>query len=180
MVLLRNELNFENVFSESVEGGYEILAVDVFSPYGTLRSIRWLQILPQELLEAPDSMTFKRPESDAGPFRTFRLKTLLEESVRLFPAGCDHGLEGVVDYHILANGGFAQTTWMQRSFGQPEVANDMLKAHFNECFSSARRMLKVPHNLLAFRIPAHELSRSDAQLQRMKLVRYFARRDGLR
>ncbi|WKX95286.1 hypothetical protein Q1695_012048 [Nippostrongylus brasiliensis] len=72
-----------------------------------------------------------------GPFRTFRLKTLLEESVRLFPAGCDHGLEGVVDYHILANGGFAQTTWMQRSFGQPEVANDMLKAHFNECFSSS-------------------------------------------
>ncbi|VDL74369.1 unnamed protein product [Nippostrongylus brasiliensis] len=37
MVLLRNELNFGNVFSESVEGGYEILAVDVFSPYGTLR-----------------------------------------------------------------------------------------------------------------------------------------------
>ncbi|WKY10325.1 hypothetical protein Q1695_002571 [Nippostrongylus brasiliensis] len=26
---------------------------------GKLRSIRWLQILPQELLEAPDSMTFK-------------------------------------------------------------------------------------------------------------------------
>ncbi|VDL87371.1 unnamed protein product [Nippostrongylus brasiliensis] len=71
-----------------------------------------------------------------GLFPTSRLKTLLEESVRLFPAGCDLGGEGVVDYHMLADGGFAQTTRMQRLFEQPKVANDMLKAHFNECFSS--------------------------------------------
>ncbi|WKY06188.1 hypothetical protein Q1695_006413 [Nippostrongylus brasiliensis] len=84
----------------------------------------------------------KGRESDAELFPTSRLKTLLEESVRLFPAGCDLGGEGVVDYHMLADGGFAQTTRMQRLFEQPKVANDMLKAHFNECFSSARRIVE--------------------------------------
>ncbi|VDL86656.1 unnamed protein product [Nippostrongylus brasiliensis] len=162
---------------------------------------------------------------------TSSLKTLLEQSVRLFPASCDLGGEGMVDYHILADGGFAQTSWMQRPFVQSEVVNDMVKAHFNECFSSARRIVEsvfgiitsrfrifqraligseenckllimtalVLHNLLAYRIPAHELlrrypiymnetvertppaadqSRWEAQVQRMRPARYFARRDG--
>ncbi|VDP38049.1 unnamed protein product [Heligmosomoides polygyrus] len=39
-------------------------------------------------------------------FRTSPLKPFLESSVGIFPAAGDLDGEGVVDYHILADGGF--------------------------------------------------------------------------
>uniref|UniRef100_A0A183F823 DDE Tnp4 domain-containing protein n=1 Tax=Heligmosomoides polygyrus TaxID=6339 RepID=A0A183F823_HELPZ len=75
----------------------------------------------------------------------------LESSVGIFPAGGDLDGEGVVDYHILADGGFAQTTWMQRPFRQAEVCSDPLKARFNECFSSARRIVESVFGIICAR-----------------------------
>lgn len=93
----------------------------------------------------------KGRESDSGLFRTSPLKPFLESSVGIFPAGGDLDGEGVVDYHILADGGFAQTTWMQRPFRQAEVCSDPLKARFNECFSSARRIVESVFGIICAR-----------------------------
>ncbi|VDL76064.1 unnamed protein product [Nippostrongylus brasiliensis] len=78
----------------------------------------------------------KGRESDAGLFRTSPLKRLLEACHPLFPEGADLGGEGVVDYHVLADGGFPQRTLLQRPFRRTEIENDLAKAHFNERFSS--------------------------------------------
>ncbi|VDL82196.1 unnamed protein product [Nippostrongylus brasiliensis] len=136
----------------------------------------------------------KGRESDAElPQKTPRT-FFLESSVKNFPIGGDLGGEGPVNYHILSDGGFAQKTWMQRPFRQPECANDPLKLHFNERFSPL-----VLHNLLVDRMPRQELlqrfppipqevtheagsrapASSEAQAQRLRMVEYFARRDGL-
>uniref|UniRef100_A0A183FBI7 DDE Tnp4 domain-containing protein n=1 Tax=Heligmosomoides polygyrus TaxID=6339 RepID=A0A183FBI7_HELPZ len=174
----------------------------------------------------------KGRNSDSGLFRSSPMRKFLERSVENFPRGGDLGGHGYVDYHVLADGGFAQTVWMQRPFRQAEAAQDISKAHFNECFSSARRIVEsvfgiicsrfrifqrpligteehctlivsaalVLHNLLVDRIPSRQLlvrytptiehglrepvsraqGRVEAQEQRMRLVEYFARRDGLK
>ncbi|VDO69944.1 unnamed protein product [Heligmosomoides polygyrus] len=93
----------------------------------------------------------KGRNSDAGLFRTSGLKRFLERAVNNFPTGGDLGGEGAVDYHILADGGFGQLTWMQRPFRQAEVGNDMLKAHFNRCFSSARRIVESVFGIICAR-----------------------------
>ncbi|WKY12083.1 hypothetical protein Q1695_003561 [Nippostrongylus brasiliensis] len=46
-----------------------------------------------------------------------------ESSVKNFPIGGDLGGEGPVNYHILSDGGFAQKTWMQMPFRQPDQAD---------------------------------------------------------
>lgn len=170
--------------------------------------------------------------SDSALFRTSPLKRFLEGAVGQFPYGGDLAGEGHVDYHILADGGFAQATWMQRPFRQAEASSDPLKGHFNECFSSARRIVEsvfgiicarfrvfqrpligsednckliiaaalVLHNLLARdvrpeamlrRFPplaapenreqfSRALERREAQDQRLRMVEFFAKRDGLK
>ncbi|VDP10017.1 unnamed protein product [Heligmosomoides polygyrus] len=68
-----------------------------------------------------------------------------------FPAGGDLGGEGAVDYHILSDDGFGQLSWMQRPIQQGELGNDMLKAHFNHCFSSARLMVESVFGIICAR-----------------------------
>ncbi|WKX96214.1 hypothetical protein Q1695_012566 [Nippostrongylus brasiliensis] len=63
----------------------------------------------------------------------------------------DAGGEGVVDYHVLADGGFPQRTLLQRPFRRTEIENDLAKAHFNERFSSVRRIVKSVFGILSAR-----------------------------
>ncbi|WKX92065.1 hypothetical protein Q1695_010249 [Nippostrongylus brasiliensis] len=189
-----------------VSGGYRIIAFDVGG---------------------------KGKNSDSSLFRMSTLKPFLEEAKSQFPRGGDLNGQGHVDYHVLADGRFAQYSWMQTPFRQTEAANDPLKRHYNECFSSARRIVEsvfgilsvrfrvfqmplcglkmncnlmiitalVLHNLLANRLtpqqmlqryPPHAATyvendgqysrarlRKNAQRQRSRMVKFFARRDGL-
>ncbi|VDO94543.1 unnamed protein product [Heligmosomoides polygyrus] len=75
---------------------------------------------------------------DEAQFHEYRTLMPEEFADLIFPTGGNLDGECVVVYYILAYGGIAQTTWMQRPFAQPEVASDPVKAHFNESFSSAR------------------------------------------
>ncbi|EYC34966.1 hypothetical protein Y032_1226g3770 [Ancylostoma ceylanicum] len=74
--------------------------------------------------------------SDSGLFRTSPINAFLEAHRVDFPPSTPLGDQGVVDYHILADGGFGQTTWIQRPFLQAEAEADERKSHFNKCFSS--------------------------------------------
>ncbi|VDO19484.1 unnamed protein product [Heligmosomoides polygyrus] len=80
-------------------------------------------------------------------FRTSILKSFLERAE--FPGNL--GVDGVVDYHIFADGGFAQQSWMQRPFRHAEVTNDLYKTHFNEVFSSARRTVESVFGIIPAR-----------------------------
>ncbi|VDL67128.1 unnamed protein product [Nippostrongylus brasiliensis] len=159
---------------------------------------------------------------ELGLFRTSPLKRLLEACHPLFPEGADLGGEGVVDYHVLADGGFPQRTWLQRPFMQTEI--EMISPKLTSMNVSVRESSNVRmkfiifqraligsphncklliaatlvlHNLLAQRLTPQQLlaryrprisvsarrqnPRSqpshDAQEQRMRMVRYFARDD---
>ncbi|WKX90430.1 hypothetical protein Q1695_009353 [Nippostrongylus brasiliensis] len=180
---------FSIVLLAIVSGGYRIIAFDVGG---------------------------KGKNSDSSLFRTSALKPFLEEAKSQFPRGGDLNGQGHVDYHVLADGRFAQYSWMQTPFRQTEAASDPLKRHYNECFSSARRIvesvfgilsvrfrvfqrplcgLKMNCNLIiitALRYPSPAAIhvendgqysraglRTNAQRQRSRMVKFFARRDGL-
>lgn len=71
-----------------------------------------------------------------GILRTSPIREYLEHSKVSFPPPADLGGHGIVEYHVLADGGFAQTPWMQRPYQQGQAMRDFKKAHFNKCFSS--------------------------------------------
>ncbi|WKX92290.1 hypothetical protein Q1695_010375 [Nippostrongylus brasiliensis] len=89
--------------------------------------------------------------SDSSLFCTSALKPFLEEAKSQFPRGGDLNGQGHVDYHVLADGGFPQYSWMQTPFRQTEAANDPLKRHYNECFSSAHRVVESVFGILSER-----------------------------
>ncbi|WKX95364.1 hypothetical protein Q1695_012090 [Nippostrongylus brasiliensis] len=115
---------FSIVLLAIVSGGYRIIAFDVGG---------------------------KGKNSDSSLFCTSALKPFLEEAKSQFPRGGDLNGHGHVDYHVLADGGFAQYSWMQTPFRQTEAANDPLKRHYNECFSSARRIVESVFGILSER-----------------------------
>ncbi|EYB88355.1 hypothetical protein Y032_0248g76 [Ancylostoma ceylanicum] len=89
---------------------------------------------------------------DAGILRTSPLRGYLEQAKSVFPMA-EPLVEGGqrVDYHILADGGFAQSTLMQTPFNQAEAAADEVKANFNKRFSGARRIVENVFGILAAR-----------------------------
>ncbi|WKY11178.1 hypothetical protein Q1695_003043 [Nippostrongylus brasiliensis] len=99
---------FSIVLLAIVSGGYRIIAFDVGG---------------------------KGKNSDSSLFCTSALKPSLEEAKSQFPRGGDLNGHGHVDYHVLADGGFAQYSWMQTPFRQTEAANDPLKRHYNYVIS---------------------------------------------
>ncbi|RCN52301.1 transposase, IS4 family [Ancylostoma caninum] len=89
---------------------------------------------------------------DAGILRTSPLRGYLEEANNQFPMAEPLMVGGeTVEYHVLADGGFAQTTLMQTPFNQAEAAADPIKANFNRRFSGARRIVENVFGILATR-----------------------------
>ncbi|VDK44546.1 unnamed protein product [Cylicostephanus goldi] len=89
--------------------------------------------------------------SDSGLFRTSPIRRSLENAKASFPPSAPLGRHGTVEYHVLADGGFPQTSWMQRPFQQQEACRDAKKTHFNECFSSARRVVESVFGIICSR-----------------------------
>ncbi|KIH64498.1 transposase, IS4 family [Ancylostoma duodenale] len=106
--------------------------------------------------------------SDSGLFQTSPINSFLDANKSRFPKPSQLREHGVVDYHILADGGFGQKQWIQRPFPQAEAAADPRKAHFNECFSSARRIVESVFGIVTSRFRVFE--RLQGTPDNMKLI----------
>ncbi|VDO77679.1 unnamed protein product [Heligmosomoides polygyrus] len=63
--------------------------------------------------------------SDSGLFLSSQLKRFLERAAKSFPPPEPLGRHGIVNYHILCDGGFAQILHMQRPYTQTEWESQM-------------------------------------------------------
>ncbi|VDL79389.1 unnamed protein product [Nippostrongylus brasiliensis] len=79
------------------------------------------------------------------------MKRFLDKAVKEFPAAENLGDHGIVHYHILCDGGFPLTTYMQKPFNQAEASTSVKKSYFNKCFSSSRRVVESAFGVLTSR-----------------------------
>ncbi|EYC35092.1 hypothetical protein Y032_1153g3705 [Ancylostoma ceylanicum] len=93
----------------------------------------------------------KGKSSDAGIYQESPMRTFIENHLTDFPSPASLEGFGVVSYHILADQGFAQAVHMQRPFNRLQAESDSGIAHFNKCFSSARRVVESLFGILASR-----------------------------
>lgn len=80
------------------------------------------------------------------------MKTFLDAEFGSFPESAPLAGHGVVNHHILCDGGFAQTVHMQRPFTQVGAGISQKLLHFNKCFSSARQIVERAFGVIYSRI----------------------------
>ncbi|VDO99403.1 unnamed protein product [Heligmosomoides polygyrus] len=126
-----------------------------------------------------------------GLFRSSAMKTFLDAEFGSFPESAPLAGHGVVNHHILCDGGFAQTVHMQRPFTQIYRPMAGTPLHLKQQIVAA----VILHNLLrsvgldeaVSRFPPSapttndgnfqfQSSVSEAKVQRMRLVNYFVER----
>ncbi|KHJ77987.1 transposase, IS4 family [Oesophagostomum dentatum] len=89
--------------------------------------------------------------SDAGIFSTSEMKEYLEDHFKDFPPPVQLGNIGKVDYHILVDQGFRQTTRFIRPFNKVDAMRDARCAYFNYKMSRARRVVENFFGILSSR-----------------------------
>ncbi|CAJ0603150.1 unnamed protein product [Cylicocyclus nassatus] len=87
---------------------------------------------------------------DEGVFRNSDIKTFYEVRDNIFPETEELNDVGPVQYHILVDGGFAQSHRYFRPFPEP-MATTASKRRFNEKLSGARRMIESSFGILCKR-----------------------------
>ncbi|RCN32423.1 transposase, IS4 family [Ancylostoma caninum] len=110
--------------------------------------------------------------SDAGIYMQSPMRSFIEDHLSDFPPAASLDGFGAVSYHILVDQGFAQAVHMQRPFNRLQAESDSGVAHFNKCFSRARRVVENLFGILVsrFRLFLHPIHATQKHVKMLILT----------